>query len=67
MNYSRNIRRASIGKRILISWVVIAISFFLMGFGIGAIGARGVSKEIQNSECPAIRASDVETRGRYEV
>lgn len=52
MNYPRNIRRASIGKRVLISWVVIAISFFLMGLGIGAICARGASKEIQISECP---------------
>lgn len=37
MNYSRNIKKASIGKRILISWVVVAILFSLIGFGIGVI------------------------------
>lgn len=37
MNYSRNIKKASIGKRILISWVVVAIIFSLIGFGVGAI------------------------------
>lgn len=37
MNYSRNIKKASIGKRVLISWVVVAIIFSLVGFGIGAI------------------------------
>lgn len=37
MNYSRNIKKASIAKRVLISWVVVAIIFSLVGFGIGAI------------------------------
>ena len=41
MNYSRNIKRASIGKRILISWAAVAIIFFLSGFGVGAISLRG--------------------------
>lgn len=36
MNYSRNIKKASIGKRVLISWVVVAVVFFLIGFGTGA-------------------------------
>lgn len=40
MNYSRNIKKASIGKRILISWVVVAIIFSLVGFGIGAVTAK---------------------------
>ena len=40
MNYSRNIKKASIGKRVLISWVVVAIIFSLVGFGIGAICSR---------------------------
>ncbi len=37
MNYLRNIRKASVGKRILISWVVTAAIFFLIGFGIGLV------------------------------
>ena len=45
MNYSRNIKKASIGKRILISWVVVAIIFSLVGFGIGVICSRNDSPE----------------------
>ena len=45
MNYSRNIKKASIGKRILISWVVVAIIFSLVGFGIGAICSGNDSPE----------------------
>lgn len=36
MNYSRNIKKASIGRRVLISWAVVAVLFALIGFGIGA-------------------------------
>ena len=43
MNYSRNIKKASIGKRVLISWVVVAIIFSLVGLGIGAISAKSGS------------------------
>lgn len=39
--YSKNINKISIGKRILISWVAVAIIFFLVGFGIGVISAKG--------------------------
>lgn len=45
MNYSRNIKKASIGKRVLISWVVVAIIFSLVGFGIGAICSRNSDPE----------------------
>lgn len=45
MNYSRNIKKASIGKRVLISWVVVAIIFSLVGFGIGAICSGNDSSE----------------------
>lgn len=47
MNYSRNIKKASIGKRVLISWVVVAIIFSLVGFGIGAICSKGGSSPEQ--------------------
>lgn len=45
MNYSRNIKKASIGKRILISWVVVAIIFSLIGFGVGTISKAGSNHE----------------------
>lgn len=45
MNYSRNIKKASIGRRVLISWVVVAIIFSLVGFGIGAICSGNDSPE----------------------
>lgn len=47
MNYSRNIKKASIGKRVLISWVVVAIIFSLVGFGVGAIYSKGGSSPEQ--------------------
>ena len=47
MNYSRNIKKASIGKRVLISWAVVAIIFSLVGFGIGAICSRSGSTSEQ--------------------
>lgn len=50
MNYSRNIKKASIGKRVLISWVVVAIIFSLVGFGIGAICSRNDSPEQSEPE-----------------
>lgn len=43
MNYLRNIRKKSLGKRIMISWVVVAIIFSLVGFGIGVISAKSGS------------------------
>ena len=37
MNYSRNIKKASIAKRILISWAIVAAIFLLVGLLIGSI------------------------------
>ena len=37
MKYSRSIKKASIGKRIVISWVVVAIIFFAVGYAVGSI------------------------------
>lgn len=50
MNYLRNIRKKSLGKRIMISWVVVAIIFSLVGFGIGAICSRNDSPEQSEPE-----------------
>lgn len=47
MNYSRNIKKATIGKRIIISWLVVAVFFTALGFGVGAIcflGKKGETK-----------------------
>lgn len=35
MNYSKSIKKTSIGRRILTSWVIIAVLFYFMGFLIG--------------------------------
>ena len=37
MNYSRNIKKASIGRRIVASWVVVAFLFSMIGLGIGGL------------------------------
>lgn len=44
MNYSRNIKKTSMGKRILISWVVVGLVFFSIGFGGGWV-SKPVSKQ----------------------
>lgn len=50
MNYSRNIRKNSIGKRIVISWVVVAIIFSLVGFGVGSLTSKGSEPEAVEPE-----------------
>lgn len=37
MNYSRSIKKTLIAKRVVASWVVVAVLFSLAGFGIGSI------------------------------
>lgn len=37
MNCSKNIKKTSIGKRIMVSWVIFAVIFALIGFGIGKL------------------------------
>lgn len=56
MNYFRNIKKASIGKRVLISWLVVAIIFSLVGVGIGAICAKdgGNTKPIERESSQEI-------------
>lgn len=55
MNYSRSIKRASIAKRVLISWAVVAIIFLLVGFLIGWLvfnrsSPEEIKTEIQQTE-----------------
>lgn len=40
MTYLKNIKMALIGKRILISWVIIAVIFSAIGFAIGSITSK---------------------------
>ncbi len=37
MNYSRSIKKTAIGRRILLSWLIVAMIFFLIGFGTGFV------------------------------
>lgn len=39
MNYSKSIRRTQVAKRILVSWLIVAVVFFAVGFLIGHITA----------------------------
>ena len=36
-DYPKNIKKISIGKRILVSWFIIALIFFSMGYGSAVI------------------------------
>lgn len=49
MNYSKNIKKKSIGKRILISWLIVALFFALIGFVIGSSTYK-IKDEVQAPE-----------------
>lgn len=53
MNYSKSIKKKSIGKRILISWAVVALIFALIGFAVGA-ATNKPKDEAQAPEPPEI-------------
>lgn len=44
MNYSKSIKKTSIAKRILISWLIVAIIFSLVGILIGSLISHGSDK-----------------------
>lgn len=50
MNYSRNIKKASIGRRIVISWLIVAAVFFLIGLGIGVLIPKSGAADIEPEE-----------------
>lgn len=60
MNYSKSIKKKSIGKRILISWAVVALIFALIGFAVGA--ATNKSKD----EAQAPETPEILIYGQYE-
>ena len=63
MNYSRNIKKNSIGKRILISWIVIAVMFSLIG---GLVGCRIASRRNKAREIkPAAETRQAEKTPVY--
>lgn len=47
MNYSRNIKKASIGRRIVISWLIVAAVFSLIGLGIGVLIPKSGAADIE--------------------
>lgn len=53
MNCSKNIKKTSIGKRIIASWVIFAVIFALIGFGIGKLTSIPEAK-------PGVSESDVQ-------
>lgn len=53
MNCSKNIKKTSIGKRIIASWVIFAVIFALIGFGIGKLTSIPEAK-------PDVSESDVQ-------
>lgn len=40
MNYSKSIKKTSIAKRVLISWLIVAFVFFFTGFIIGSLASH---------------------------
>lgn len=47
MNYSRSIKKASIGRRIVISWLIVAAVFSLIGLGIGVLIPKSGATDIE--------------------
>lgn len=50
MNYSRSIKKASIGRRIVISWLIVAAVFSLIGSGIGVLIPQSGAADIEPEE-----------------
>ena len=63
MNYSKSIKKTSIAKRILISWLIVAIIFSLVGFLIGSITSHGSDKA---TEPEAETETEILIYGQYD-
>lgn len=50
MNYSKGIKKISIAKRVVASWVIVAVLFSLVGFGIGSIVFNRGRPETETTE-----------------
>ncbi len=40
MNYPRNLKKAAIARRIIVSWLIVGLVFSLVGFVLGVITAN---------------------------
>lgn len=51
MTYSKNIKMTLIGKRVLISWAIIAVIFLIIGFTIGTIVSndKNIPEQLKSS------------------
>ena len=67
MNYSKRITKNAIRKRLLISWVVVGLTFFVIGFGSGW-GCKAVLTDRHPDKEPEAAAPGKETLiyGRYD-
>lgn len=52
MNYSKGIKKTSIAKRVVTSWVIVGVVFSLIGFGIGSIVFNRDSPKTESTEQP---------------
>lgn len=62
MNYSRNIKKTSIGRRILISWLIVGFVFSLVGFAVGSLINHGSDKAAEQEETE----SEILIYGKYD-
>lgn len=47
MHYQRNLRKRAVIRRILLSWLIVAILSFAIGFGVGKLAS--MAEDRQNS------------------
>jgi len=65
MNYSKSIKKTSIAKRILISWLIVAIIFSLVGILIGSLISHGSDKATE-PEAEAETETEILIYGQYD-
>lgn len=65
MNYSKSIKKTSIAKRILISWLIVAIIFSLVGILIGSLISHGSDKATE-PEAGTETETEILIYGQYD-
>lgn len=65
MNYSKSIKKTSIAKRILISWLIVAIIFSLVGILIGSLISHGSDKATE-PEAETETETEILIYGQYD-
>ena len=62
MNYSKNLRKAAMAKRIIVSWVIVAVVFFLVGGLSGYVLKTHITaKDREKEEIHTSEQSSTET------